>query len=209
MGYEVIKLPPFSRLAPGVSTHADMLMLFYKDTVVTHSAYYAENKNTFDLLGVKIVLSDEQMNAVYPFDILFNSVLTNEGVLFSNSKYTSEHIKNAAKRIVDVKQGYTACSTCRIDPAAFITSDIGLYRAYTENGIDSILVEKTGISLPGYDCGFIGGATVVLPEGVCFFGNAIMYPDFKKVSCFAEKYGKKIISLSDEKLTDIGGAVVL
>jgi len=77
------------------------------------------------------------------------------------------------------------------------------------NGIDCILVSKDDIYLPGYDCGFIGGASVVLDDKVCFFGDVKKHRDYEKMLEFVRKYDKDVISLSDEKLTDIGGAVVV
>ena len=209
MEYRVIKLPEYSILQKPVASHSDMLLFYDGSKIILHEGYYYENKPLFDSLDIEIVLSDEPLEAEYPKDILFNAVLTPNGQLFSKTDYTSKIIKDLSKKHINVKQGYTACSTCKVGPLDYITTDEGLYRAYSENSINSLLVSKSGINLPGYDCGFIGGATVCLPEGVCFFGNALLHPDYEKITEFAEKAGKKIISLSDEKIMDIGGAVVI
>ncbi len=209
MGYRIVRLPEYSYLPKPVSSHADMLLFYDGKKIITHKGYYYENKDLFDTLGIEIELSDEFMGDVYPNDILFNAVLTSAGQLFSKSEYTSSLIKEKSKKLINVKQGYTACSTCKVSQFDFITTDEGLCRIYKENGINSLLVSKNGIYLPGYDCGFIGGATVVLPEGVCFFGDASYHSDYDKILDFADKAGKKIISLSDEKIMDIGGAVVI
>ena len=209
MGYRIVKLPEYSYLQKAVSNHADMLLFYDGNRIITHKGYYYENKSLFDGLDKEIVLSDEPIGAEYPNDILFNAVLTERGQLFSKTDYTSILIKEMSKRNINVKQGYTACSTCKVSPSDYITTDEGLWRAYTENGINTLIVSKEGIILPGYDCGFIGGATVCLPEGVCFFGNALLHPDYEKITEFADKAGKKIISLSEEKIMDIGGAVVI
>jgi len=208
-GYNIIKLPEYRRLQPYVSTHADMLIFYDGKSIVTSREYYSENRELFDLLGVKIVLSDELIEKEYPNDILFNAVLTKDGVLFSKNKHTSKLIKSMAKLEINVNQGYTACSTCRVSDKAFMTADSGLYNAYMSNGIDCILVSKDDIYLPGYDCGFIGGASVVLDDKVCFFGDVKKHRDYEKMLEFVRKYDKDVISLSDEKLTDIGGAVVV
>ena len=209
MGCKVVKLPRYSLLQDAVASHADMLLFYDGKKIITHSGYYYENKTMFDNLNIEIVLSNEVMGKEYPNDILFNAVLTEDGTLFSKNDYTSNLIKNMSKKQINVRQGYTACSTCKVSSSFFMTTDEGLCRIYKENGINSILVKKDGIDLPGYDCGFIGGATVCLPEGVCFFGDAESHSDYNKILEFAQKAGKKIISLSDEKIMDIGGAVVI
>ncbi len=209
MGYTVIKLPKFDRLQDGVASHADMLLFLNDGVLYTHEEYYKKNKAILDLAEVKVKTTDEPVSKGYPKDILFNAVLTKDKILFSRNDSTSELITALAERKVDVKQGYTACSTCRVDDNNFITTDKGLYKAYTDNGINSLLVEKGDILLPGYNCGFIGGCSVVLADSVCFFGDVDKHRDFDLIKRFIENTGKKIISLSAEKLTDIGGAVVV
>ena len=208
-GFEVVLLPPFSMLDGPVSTHADMLTFYFGGRLLTHGAYYTENKELFDGLGVCVELIPESVGSTYPDDILLNAVLTEEGILFSKTSAISEAVKSLATAFVGVKQGYTACSTCRVTDKAFLTTDSGLCRQYTENGIRSIAVTKEGIDLPGYDCGFIGGSSFVTEEAVCFFGRVEDHPDYENIKAFVEGEGKKIISLSNEKLTDIGGAVVI
>ena len=51
--------------------------------------------------------------------------------------------------------------------------------------------------------------TVVLEDSVCFFGNIEEHRDYELIKKFIQECGKRIVSLSDEKLTDIGGAVVV
>ena len=209
MGYKVIKLPGFDRLQEGVSSHADMLMFFYNGVLYTHGEYYQKNRAILDLARVEIKTTDEAVSKDYPKDILFNAILTKKGILFSRNDSTSVMIRELAEKKVNVKQGYTACSTCRVDDDNFITTDTGLYKAYTENGINSLLVDKGDILLPKYDCGFIGGCSVVLEDGVCFFGNVEEHRDYESIKKFIKNCGKRIINLSDEKLTDVGGCVVL
>ncbi|MBR5314149.1 MAG: hypothetical protein IKU45_01900 [Clostridia bacterium] len=208
-GYELTLLPPFSKLQKGVSHHADMLFFYFGGELLTHIDYYRENREILDRLGVKINTTDENISHDYPNDILFNTFLTEDKILFAKEKYVSEKIKQFAKTVVDVKQGYTSCSTCRVANNAFITTDSGLFKAYSKNGIDALLVEKEGIFLQGYNCGFIGGASVVFDDSVCFFGSLSGYKDGQRVREFVEKHGKNVVDLSDEKLTDIGGCIVL
>ena len=209
MGYNVIKLPKFDRLQEGVAFHADMLIFSYEDSIITHAEYYKENRKILDLAGIRVKTTDEPVSKEYPKDILFNAVLTKDRILFSKNDSTSVLIKDLAEKTVNVRQGYTACSTCRVDDDNFITTDAGLYRTYNENGINALLVDKNDIFLPKYDCGFIGGCSVVLSDSVCFFGNIEEHRDYEMMKKFIQECGKRIISLSDEKLTDIGGAVVV
>ncbi len=209
MGYDIVLLPPFSKLQKGVCTHADMLVFYNGEELLTHNDYYKENRELFDGLGIKIITTDENISPDYPNDILFNAVLTNDKTLYAKCAHVSIKIKELANNVIDVKQGYTACSTCKVANNAFMTTDTGLCKAYMQNNIDVLLVEKEGIELQGYDCGFIGGASAVFDDKVVFFGSLQGYKDGEKVRKFVEKYGKKAVELSDEKLTDIGGCIAL
>ena len=209
MGYEPIILPSFHKLQKGVSSHADMLCFKLYETLLVHSEYYNLNRQIFDSLNVKIQTTDEYIAEDYPNDVLFNAVLTSENVLYARSDSVSKYIKDACSKIVSVKQGYTACSTCKVSDNAFITTDEGLYKTYKNNGIDCLLVGKKDIELKGYDCGFIGGASLVIDDLVCFFGDVSKHGDCKKIVDFISKHGKETISLSGEKMTDVGGCVVL
>jgi len=208
MGYDIVLLPPFSKLQKGVSAHADMLVFKGKRGLFVHADYYGENKELFDSLGVNIIKTDENIDKDYPHDILFNAVVSGD-TLFSNTEYTSRLIKEETSRHVRVRQGYTGCSTCKVTDGAFITSDEGLYKAYQQNGLDVLLIEKGNIDLPFYDAGFIGGACVRLDDTLCFFGRIEDHPSYDEIAVFAKGCGVKIISLSDEKLLDLGGAVLL
>lgn len=209
MGIDAIRLPSFSVLQPQVSDHADMLCFFYGKKLLVHRDYYNENKDLFDSLGISITLSGEPIGSNYPYDVLFNSVLTDNGILFSNTEYTSALIRGMAERSVRVKQGYTSCSTCRVDAFSFITADKGLYNAYTSNGIDCLLVSSGEIAIKGYDHGFIGGASLVFDDKVCFFGDVTKHRDYLKIKEFVECRGKTTVCLSDEPLYDVGGGIVL
>jgi hypothetical protein len=90
-----------------------------------------------------------------------------------------------------------------------LTADPALQKALRANDEGVVPLRKGGIELPGYDCGFIGGASVVTQDGVCFFGKIEDHPDYEAIKDFVGLEGKKVISLSDEKLTDIGGAVII
>ena len=127
MGYRIVLLPPFERLQKAVSSHADMLVFFDRGRLITHADYYNENREIFDGLSCSVELSGEPFSAEYPRDVLFNAVLTKSRVLFSRTEYTSSLITRRATETVKVKQGYTACSTCRVTDNAFITSDEGLF----------------------------------------------------------------------------------
>ncbi len=90
-----------------------------------------------------------------------------EAIDVSVKKITA--MKNGIE-IVDVKQGYTRCSTAVIGKNSAITADSTIYNALTKNGIDVLKIDSGSVRLDGYGYGFIGGAcTMIDDDTVAFF----------------------------------------
>ena len=208
LGYTVLPLPPFERLAEPVSTHADMLFFSYNNIMVTHREYYNTVHNVFDLLcsecGMSLVLTDDDINPEYPRDIAFNAISLG-GTLYSNTSYTSDSVAGMFSKKVNVKQGYAACSTLAVTDSCVITADHSLARAYEQNDIDVTLISNGSILLPPYDCGFIGGASGVDGDTVYFAGNIDTHVDSEIIKNTLLLQNINYISLSDEPLFDVGG----
>ena len=111
---------------------------------------------------------------------------------------------------INVKQGYCKCSICIVDENSIITSDEGIYKEVIKHDIDCLLIEKGHIDLFELDYGFIGGCSGLINEDtLVFFGNIEKHPNFKEIKNFVSKRNKKIISLSKEKLIDLGSLIPL
>ena len=208
LGYTVLPLPPFDRLSEPVNTHADMLFFSYNDIIVTHRDYYRAARDVFDTLssecGIRLVLSDCDVRPKYPQDVAFNAIALG-GILYSNTPHTSAEICEMFPKKVKVKQGYAACSTLALSDKCVITADTSLAREYEANGIDVTIIKSGSISLPPYDCGFIGGASGVDGDTVFFTGDIDTHTDAEIIKSTLSLQKMKYISLSDEPLSDVGG----
>ncbi|MBP3293589.1 MAG: hypothetical protein J6N32_07530, partial [Clostridia bacterium] len=97
------------------------------------------------------------------------------------------------------KQGYTGCS-CLVTGDAVYTFDRGIVKSLRREDIPYVLLEEGGISLPGYDCGFLGGACGYHDGTIVVCGNADLLP------CAAALHNAgSVFSLSDTPVTDYGG----
>ncbi|MBQ8140589.1 MAG: hypothetical protein IJ038_02715 [Clostridia bacterium] len=210
LGFEIIALPPFSALQEPTSAHPDMLIFFAGGKLFCHKDYFktaAKELSKIADKGYELVLSDECVGSAYPHDILFNAFILG-GSLYCRESGTSRLILDFAKKdnipIHKVKQGYAKCSVCPIGDGAAISSDPSLCQAMTKDGIDVLRISSGSITLTGYDTGFIGGCAGSFGEDIYFLGNIALHPDGKAIEEFCEKYGKRAVSLSDEKLFDAG-----
>ncbi len=209
-GFSVITPPIWGHLQAGVSAHPDMLLFFFGKNYLCSREYYSLAKDTLapiERLGYRVILTNEVPAPDYPNDILFNSLLIGR-YIFGLEKNISEAIRTLAVEnsfeIVNVRQGYTKCSVCKVSDGAIITADKGIAEAAAKRGIDVLTVREGGVDLDGYDTGFIGGASGCDEETVYFCGNIMSHPDGDKIVKFCNKHKKECVSLSNEPLFDVG-----
>ena len=211
LGYTVICLPPWSRLSPPVASHPDMLLFPIGDRIIASSDYYSFAKNQIDELikrtNKRLVLTNETASADYPFDILFNALVLGNRI-YGKLSHLSRSVLRTAEELgyapSDTKQGYVKCSSLKVGERAVITADRGLADIFRKNGEDVLLISGGGILLPPYDYGFIGGASGLTDGEVLFCGDLRTHPDYDRITLFCEKHGKRVLSLSDEPLLDVG-----
>ena len=199
--YDIRKLPPCDDLAKPVSKHADMLTGVLDGRLIVTQSYYEKNAALFS--GCDPIITDERHGEKYPADILLNFIDTEKAVIGYGKALT----RLINKPVIYVKQGYARCSTLICRNFA-VSADKGILSALESLGYDTLLISAGHIDLPGYDFGFIGGASFADANTVYFFGSLSTHPDGEKIRAFIEKRGVNMIELSDDPLTDYGGAVI-
>lgn len=210
IGVEGISLYPYNRLDAPVSCHADMLFCVIGDTVFCYKDYVEE----FDLLNVlensgkKIIFVKKQCSKNYPDDVSLNVLVVGKK-LFCNKKYVAVEIIEFAEKnnykIIDVKQGYAACSTLILDKGYAITSDNGMAKALKAEGVSVFPFPNDNIVLQGYNCGFVGGASAVIGDKVFLSGTQKCYERICGFLDFIESAGYFIEFVPCDKIYDFGG----
>ena len=209
-GITCIPLPPYERLDLPISSHADMLFCILDNTVFCYKDYIEENG--FDSLlqkeGYFLKFVSKKCEKTYPNDIALN-VLKMGNLLFCNQKYVATEVVDYANingyKIINIKQGYSACSTLIIDENNAITSDIKIQKAMEKENKNVLLASNDKIVLNGYNCGFFGGASGVIGKKIYFFGDISTLPDYENIKSFIYNCGFEICSLSSGRVCDFGG----
>lgn len=207
---DVYHLPPDAAIAPPVSTHPDMIISLIGGTAVIPAAYGEENNGLCEFLsgaGYDVVLSSVARGEKYPSDIGLNCAIGN-GFIICRAASADPTVLCIAEKlgydVIDVKQGYAGCS-CIVCENAVITSDTGIYNSVIASGRESLLVPNSGIVLPGYNTGFIGGCGGFSSGVLYFTGDINSVPAGGLIRGFAKRRGYDIVLLSTGKLTDFGG----
>ncbi len=215
-GFYPIRLTRHAGLPEAISSHPDSLVFYHKNALISPSEYCECAPYVFTDIrdrhpDIKLIFSADELGNKYPLDCKMNARVHN-GHLFAREKSVSSSITDycltLGYSIVNVSQGYPACSSLTFGAAA-ITADRGMHTAFTNAGIDSYLIEAGGISLPPYDYGFIGGATGVYKDKIYFIGDYKTHPSADIIKEAIEHHGFTPVSLTDGPLVDLGGLIFL
>lgn len=107
-----------------------------------------------------------------------------------------------------MKQGYSKCSICVLSENAIITSDNVIHKRAVANGIDSLLISQGFIDLPGFDYGFIGGASFKISKNkIAFTGHLDKHPDKERIFSFLSLHNIKPVYITEKAVFDIGSGI--
>ena len=125
---------------------------------------------------------------------------------------TAPALSHAAEALglspVNVRQGYTKCSCVVVDGSSVITSDPGIHSVLSRlEGVSVLKVRPGFISLPGFDTGFIGGASGLLNGKLVFNGDLSLHPDYEAIKAFTRERDVPIVHFEGYTLADIGSIV--
>lgn len=207
LSYEILICPSNPLIQTPVCGHPDMLInIINKNTIMVCNGMDLSFISKLQNLGYKIIFSKDKLSYSYPKDIILNAVNL-ENVFIHNIKFTDEELLKSVsnKRILNVKQGYTKCSTAVISQNAFITSDVNICTVLSSAGFDVLFVPPGDIELPGYNYGFIGGCCGILEDGLIGFYGSLKYYSYGSVVMeFLKKHNVEAVFLRDGKLVDRG-----
>lgn len=212
LGIEPFIVPPNNIVYEAVCGHPDILLHIINDnTLLVNKAMDENFISSIKAIGFEVVLSESYLQAAYPLNVSLNAVSL--GNLFvHNLKYTDKTLLNIVKgkKLKNVKQGYTKCSTAIVSNLAVMTSDKRIAKTFKEENIDVLLLPPGDIVLPGLDYGFIGGTCGLLEKGLlAFYGSLENYAFGSEVLNFLRKHKVEPVFLSDGKLMDRGSILSL
>jgi len=214
IGVNIIKSTACSNTYDAIKYHPaiSVCKLNYNNIVVAPNVY-DYYKEVLKPYGFNVICGESTIKNKYPYNIHYNIVILKKFAIH-NFKYTDKVIldyieKNNIEKI-NVSQGYCKCSICVVDDNSIITSDEGIYKEVIKHDIDCLLIEKGHIDLFELNYGFIGGCSFLLSNNeLAFLGNIKKHPDYDKILNFVKSKNKKLISLSNDKLIDLGSVIQL
>ncbi len=212
LGVKSITVPEYNILENSLSGHIDLFCTYIGKSrfIVPESTL-----NTFETAlkdtDASIYAGKDLKDSNYPNDIAYNVAIVGKRA-FCNKKATDtilmEYLINEDIEIIDCRQGYAKCSICVVDENSIITADRGIMEKAKTVGLDVLLIESGGIEQPGYDYGFIGGATVKLDKNLlAFTGTIEHHPNANEIKEFLKNKNVKPIYLTNEIIFDVGSII--
>ncbi len=206
----VILVPRDDRFESRTSSHPDLVISIVDDTLIIDENAHADIYKQLDSLGVPYVVGNSRLSAVYPQDIAYNAVITKD-FLIHHLNYTNPlltmHSTYTDKKLIQVKQGYTKCSTVVVNDDTVITADQGIYKAVNDL-MKALLIQPGHVLLGDDDNGFLGGASAGFEDTIVFHGDLSQHPDFLRISEFLEAAHKRLLYFEEFPLTDIGSVLI-
>lgn len=214
LGINALFMPDNPYVDPRLSGHADLSVLPLGGDRLLLAPYLKGSSFSRQLedRGFDIQFADIEQSALYPNDAQMNVCILGNKVIYNPQTGSDAIVKyltigNGAIQ-VSSRQGYSRCSVCVVNDNAIITADEGICRSAKAHGIDVLKIRPGYIDLPGFDYGFIGGASFKLSDTkLAFTGGLDKHPDAERIIEFASLHNINIVYITDNPAFDIGGAV--
>lgn len=205
----IIESCAVSALDESVRGHSDMMLVHIGGArFVCAPEAKAHFSRQLCGMGAQIITGESPLGCTYPKNAAYNIARFNR-YAFHRLDITDAKLHSVLQcegvQWIHTAQGYSKCNVCMISSDALITSDVSIARAARSVGIDTLQIEAGHIRLPGYDYGFIGGATGLIDAGVlAVAGSLRFHPDKASIAAFCHKHGVRLDCLTEQVPLDIG-----
>ena len=159
--------------------------------------------------GIPFSTGERPSGSSHPDTATYNAA-GSKGLLIHNTRFTEPKIRSLypTENIVNVKQGYSRCSTLILNDDAIITSDEGIAAALQRNRKNVLLVKSKNITLPGLPYGLFGGCCGGIRNTIFMAGSLSFLEDGEIIRAFIENAGFQLVELQPTIPQDVGGIFI-
>lgn len=204
-----VETPENMSLGEYTRNHADLSFFYAGKNVIFLYPSMKSFAEKLEKYGFDVRFVSDKQGDKYPFDVPLNISRSGKKAIANIDTASKDVLKYLTENdfeIISVRQGYTSCSCVFADDNHLITDDESIYRKSSGKIKNVLLLKKGKVKLPGFEYGFIGGASgVISGEYVFFNGSDYVYPDIRE---FLSDTEIKIVDLADGELFDIGSIII-
>lgn len=209
-GFDILTFGNNPAVDARVAHHADLSFFFDGIDTLFVANEMSEYCEQLEKYYKNIIVINKKLKKEYPGDVLLNCVCIGKNFICNTATVSNEifdKMQIMGYNIINVKQGYTKCSVVPVSDNAIITDDESVAIECRNAGLDVLKISKGSVYLPGFDYGFIGGASgKIADDEIIFNGDISKHPDYKNIMSFLCKHNVKAVSFKD-KLEDIGSII--
>lgn len=165
-----------------------------------------ELRNLFKQNNIKHTIGNKSVGIELENSSQFNCIVS-ENYIFHKQGFTDKSITQAFnnKKHINVPQAYTRCSMIQLPNGSCITSDKGIQNTLNKHNINNFYCNPSGIMLPPYKHGFIGGTMGIYKNCLYIIGNLNLIKGGGILRNFIQQQNIVIKELYDGSLSDGGG----
>ncbi len=207
---EVFQLESFGTVYPSISGHPDIFMFQMENLVII-----APNapRSLIDILKqhrITFLRGKEKLGNEFPETSYYNAVSTPQYLIHKQDYSTSCILRHSAnKKFISVSQAYTRCNLLSLPDGSFITSDKGIEKTLTAEGLEVHYFDAHDVTLSGQDHGFLPGACGIMDNKVFLLGSLSHYSEGKRLQELFESKNISFEELYQGPLIDGGGVFFL
>ena len=208
-GIRVLRVKRADGLPAPICSHADLQVLPLGNSLIAVNEEQTGLIASLEEEGFNVIRVGDFSNK-YPHDCRLNLLPVGDMLLGNVSVMPSEVLALGHFRPVNVRQGYTRCSSVLIDESTVLTDDKTIGDTVLNFVKYSVILKQEEIILKGYDHGFIGGTCGKISSDTIAFAGRIPATEFGRLLKDAlTQHGCSFCELGSAELTDIGGIVPL
>lgn len=193
-----------------ISGHPDIFFCLTPKGLVAAPNLPQDCSRTLNKRGIKFSFGDKAVGPKYPESAHYNAVIS-ENFLIHRLDISDPGVLRHSETLekINVKQGYCRCNLIPLKDDHFITSDLGIYNALSENGLTVLYVLPDNIILPGFPNGFLGGTCGVWEDDIFFAGSLDYLSQADELRAFLRHLGYNIVELYEGPLFDAGSILFI
>ncbi len=210
-GIQILTVPDNPLLPVPIRDHPDMSLhpLDYSNFVVAKNML-GRYERLLAPFKIRCLPSTSVPMEPYPMDVSLNIARIGEYYLHNDSTDASiqQLLVERGYRKLNIRQGYSKCSTLILKYDTIITTDKGIHRCVQLEGMHSHLLPAGYLELEGYDTGLIGGCGGMLDRStILFTGDPQRYRYGEALLTILEAEAIRPLYPVGERMTDLGSLI--
>lgn len=197
-------------VSPAISGHPDIFFCKTPQTLIVSPSLPERYLHKLQEQQVQFIPGNLTSHIPHPASVHYNAAVSDR-YLVHRLEFTDpvilQHCHTLKK--IPVKQAYTRCNLLLLKDDHYITSDAGIQKNLDRAGLKGICVNSTGILLPGFANGFIGGTMGLMKDMVFITGSLVHFAEGAAVRNFLEDLDYSIVELYNGPLIDGGGILFI